>query len=437
MGKVRKLSLSWRRVLFVGCASAVVSLLGSGQVPAGAAARTAHSATKATPASSTLLGGAFVAPGTPAAIPKWDTATGTQSTMATDYLPMNKSWAGMDGTGGSLSWMFTRGWTGSGYTLSLAVPIIPSNPNGTPVGSLATGATGAYNGYFVTLAQTLVADGEANADLRLGWEFTGNWYAWSAMTPAADANFAHYFDQIVTAMRSVPGENFKFVWNPSARSFTAKGSTVEAAYPGNAFVDYIGLDSYDQSWLTPHTRAVSWSLTTLPALTAAANFAAAMGKPLAMTEWGLATTAKNGFGDDPLYIKSMIDWLANPAHNVVYESYFDSSYDTITGGADPLSLAAFAATWASPNFSFNGLSVTSVSPPSGPPSGGTSVTVTGSDFTGATKVTFGGVAGTNLHVVNDSTLTVTSPANAPRTDDVLVTTPDGTSVAVVADHFTY
>jgi hypothetical protein len=63
--------------------------------------------------------------------------------------------------------------------------------------------------------------------------------------------------------------------------------------------------------------------------------------------------------------------------------------------------------------------------------------VTGSDFTGATKVTFGAVAGTNLHVVNDSTLTVTSPPNAAKTDDVLVTTPDGTSIAVLVDHFTY
>jgi hypothetical protein len=383
-----------------------------------------------------LQSGAFVASGTPAAIPKWDAATGTHSTMATDYLPLNKGWAGMDGSGGSLTWMFTHGWTGSGYTLSLGVPIIPTSSGGA-VGSLAVGATGAYNSYFVTLAQTLIADGESNAYLRLGWEFNGNWFAWSAMTPAAEANFASYFDQIVTAMRAVPGENFKFVWNPSARAFTAKGSTVEAAYPGNAFVDVIGLDSYDQTWLTPHTPANSWSMTTLPALTAAQNFAAAMGKPLAMTEWGLTTTSQNGFGDDPLYIKSMLDWMENPANNVIFESYFDGDYSVITGGADPRSLAAFAATWASPNFSFNGLSVTSVSPSSGPPSGGTSVTVTGSDFTGATKVTFGGVAGTNLHVVNDSTLTVTSPPNAAKTDDVLVTTPDGASVAVLVDHFTY
>jgi beta-mannanase len=438
MGKVRKFFLTRRRVLLLlGCASGIVSLVGSGQVLATEAVGAAASITNASTASTTLQSGAFVASGSPGAIAGWDTATGTRSTIATDYLPMNKGWAGMDGSGSSLSWMFTRGWTGSAYTLSLGVPIIPTNSNGTAAGTLAAGATGAYNSYFVTLAQTLIANGESNADLRLGWEFSGTWYAWSATTPAAEANFVLYFDQIVTAMRTVPGENFKFVWNPSARAFTAIGSTVEAAYPGNAFVDYVGLDSYDQTWLAPHTPANSWSLTTLPALTAAHNFAAAMGKPLAMTEWGLATSAVNGLGDDPLYIKSMIDWLENPANNVAYESYFDSGYADLTGGADPNGLAAFVATWGSPDFSFNGLSVTSVSPSSGSPSGGTRVTVTGSDFTGATKVTFAGVAGTNLTVVNDSTLTVTSPPNAPRTDDVLVTTKDGTSVAVGADHFTY
>jgi putative cell wall-binding protein len=73
--------------------------------------------------------------------------------------------------------------------------------------------------------------------------------------------------------------------------------------------------------------------------------------------------------------------------------------------------------------------VSGVSPSSGSTSGGTSVTVTGSSFTGATSVTFGGVAGTNLTVINDSTLTVTAPAHAAGTVDATVTTPSGSSLA--------
>ena len=145
------------------------------------------------------------------------------------------------------------------------MPIIPTDSSGNAVGTLAQGATGAYNSYFVTLAQTLVAGGQANAYLRLGWEFDGSWMAWAATTPGAEASFASYFQQIVTAMRSVPGEQFRFVWNPDAGAFTQSGYSVAAAYPGNAYVDVIGLDAYDQSWAMPQTPTNAWSRPRCPA----------------------------------------------------------------------------------------------------------------------------------------------------------------------------
>jgi len=307
--------------------------------------------TPATP-STTLLEGAYVGAADPSGIASFANATGTTPTIASDYLPSSSGWSGMDGAKGSLSWMFADGWQGTGYTLSLGVPIIPTDANNVAVGNLATGATGAYNSYFITLAQTLVAAGEANADLRLGWEFDGNWYAWEALTPATEVSYAAYFDQIVTAMRSVPGEAFKFVWNPDASAFTTSGYSVTAAYPGNAYVDYIGLDAYDQSWATPQTPANAWSSTTLPDLSAAEQFAASQGKPVALCEWGVAIRPDgHGLGDDPLYVDNMISWLQAAANHVAYESYFDyntlpSGGDTdaeMTGGSFPDSLSAFMA----------------------------------------------------------------------------------------------
>lgn len=257
----------------------------------------------------------------------------------------------MDGVGGSLSWL-TGPWHGSGYRLSLGVPIIPTDANNVPVGTLAAGATGTYNQYFVQLAQTLVAAGEANAYLRLGWEFDGNWYTWNALTPAAEADYATYFQQIVTAMRTVSGENFQFVWNPDAEAFTTSGYSVAAAYPGNAYVDVIGLDIYDQSWVTPLTPSNAWTDTSLPELTAASSFANHEGKPLAITEWATAIRSDgHGLGDDPLFINNMINWMESPSHNVIFESYFNGntfqpggSPDlNLLGGNFPQSLAAFEA----------------------------------------------------------------------------------------------
>ena len=107
--------------------------------------------------------------------------------------------------------------------------------------------------------------GKGNAYLRLGWEFDGNWFpSWAAQTPAAEANFGGYFDQIVTAMRSVPGENFKFVWNPDVGAFAEPGYNVTLAYPGNAYVNVIGVDAYDETWASPRTPATAWNVTSSP-----------------------------------------------------------------------------------------------------------------------------------------------------------------------------
>ena len=81
--------------------------------------------------------------------------------------------------------------------------------------------------------------------------------------------------------------------------------------------------------------------------------------------------------------------------------------------------------------------VTSISPTAGPVAGTTSVTITGTGLTGATGVNFGATAGTAVTVVNDSTVTVTSPAHAAGAVDVRVTTPGGQSVTGAGDLFTY
>ncbi|MGA2037590.1 MAG: IPT/TIG domain-containing protein, partial [Acidimicrobiales bacterium] len=81
--------------------------------------------------------------------------------------------------------------------------------------------------------------------------------------------------------------------------------------------------------------------------------------------------------------------------------------------------------------------VTGVSPTSGPTAGGTSVTVSGSGFTGATGVDFGSTPATSFSVTNDNTITATSPTGSAGTVDITVTTAGGTSATSSADQFTY
>jgi hypothetical protein len=81
--------------------------------------------------------------------------------------------------------------------------------------------------------------------------------------------------------------------------------------------------------------------------------------------------------------------------------------------------------------------VTGRAPAAGTRFGGTVVTITGTDFTGATDVRFGTNAATAFTVVNDTTITATSPPGVPGIVDIQVTTPAGQSAAVAADQYTY
>jgi hypothetical protein len=81
--------------------------------------------------------------------------------------------------------------------------------------------------------------------------------------------------------------------------------------------------------------------------------------------------------------------------------------------------------------------VTSVSPNSGPTTGGTSVTITGTNFTGATAVKFGSTAATSFVVNSATSITATSPAGVLGAVDITVTTSAGTSATSSADQFSY
>jgi len=81
--------------------------------------------------------------------------------------------------------------------------------------------------------------------------------------------------------------------------------------------------------------------------------------------------------------------------------------------------------------------VAKVKPGQGAVAGGTTVKVTGSGFTEAGSVTFGGALASSVTVTSSTALTAVAPAGTAGTVDVRVTTPAGTSTVSAADHFTY
>lgn len=70
--------------------------------------------------------------------------------------------------------------------------------------------------------------------------------------------------------------------------------------------------------------------------------------------------------------------------------------------------------------------LTSIAPSSAVTLGNTGFVITGVGLTGATSVTFGGVAATSINVINSTTVSGVTPPHAAGVVDVVVTTPDGT-----------
>lgn len=194
-----------------------------------------------------------------------------------------------------------------------------------PSSTLVAAAAGDYNSKFYDLGELLVRDGFGNTIIDLGREMNGSWYEWSEQrAPSSEPDaFILAWRQIVTTMRSVPGQHFKFLWTVYPISTSAA-----EAWPGSAYVDYIGTDIFDwygggANGTYPHDaigmldHVEKWEqiLSAKPGgLNWMSAFSKATGKPVIIPEWGLDFHTFGG-QDDPLFITNMMAWMK--AHDAI------------------------------------------------------------------------------------------------------------------------
>ncbi|MBW3609260.1 MAG: hypothetical protein KY463_13065 [Actinobacteria bacterium] len=284
--------------------------------------------------------GVYAGAGAPEAVARFESRIGRPVAVVHDNFS-KESWSALTDVGW---WLSQWGPTKYAQRVVYTVPMLPNSG-----GTLAEGAAGAYNEHFRLLALKLVAGGAGNATLRLGPEFNGNWFKWTIAVPNGGADFAAYWRQIVTTMRSVPGANFKFDWCPNGGSSYVDGQQLraEAAWPGDPYVDYVGLDVYDQSWAA-HRRSAKqrWKefLNQKDGLKWHARFAAAHRKPMSFPEWGLVQRRdSHGGGDNPYFVEQMYEWIRT--NDIAYHMYFeyaDSVADyAIFGGRAPSAARRF------------------------------------------------------------------------------------------------
>ncbi|MGY5122175.1 glycoside hydrolase family 26 protein [Streptomyces sp. 900105755] len=235
---------------------------------------------------------------------------GTELKVAHTYLPGNR-WADIEGAPGFLDvWAHWRRGRAD-RTLVLNVPMQERNEEG--IGDdevrslLRQGAAGAFDHHFRALAERLVDLRVPDTVIVLGWEMNGITYT-HRCGPDPEA-WKTYWRRIVTTMRAVPGQKFRFDFT-SSRGRDAVPWT--QCYPGDDTVDIIGMDSYDQ----PAGLSFDQQVREPYGLQQHVDFAKAHGKPVSYPEWGLFRN-----GDNAEYMRRMLAWMDQ--HKPLYNTLTD------------------------------------------------------------------------------------------------------------------
>ncbi|AKJ13086.1 hypothetical protein ABB07_24540 [Streptomyces incarnatus] len=216
--------------------------------------------------------------------------------------------------------------------LVVNVPMMERNEDHLPDAEvrqlLQRAAAGDFDRHFRVLAERLVALGVPDTILVPGWEMNGITYTHRCGPDPAD--WKTYWRRVVTVMRSVPGQRFRFDFTPNRG---ADAVPWPQCYPGDDVVDIIGMDSYDQPEGITFDRQVSEPY----GLQYQVDFAKAHGKPFSYPEWGLFRN-----GDDPRYVLRMLAWMDE--HKPLYHTISDyCPHGVWLCSANPRSSAVYRA----------------------------------------------------------------------------------------------
>jgi hypothetical protein len=181
------------------------------------------------------------------AITDYETDTGHQVAIAHFWRDWNT------GTGGS-AWIPTAFMNAlyARHTLPL-ITISPTYFSGTasPAITLTSITAGSYDSVITAQAQAL-RDYRHPVLVRMMHEFNGNWYPNWSVNPSnptyswTPAQYIAAWRHIVDIYHSVGAYNVGFVWCPNIWYASSLAKDPMTQYPGDAYVDWIGLDGYNK-----------------------------------------------------------------------------------------------------------------------------------------------------------------------------------------------
>jgi hypothetical protein len=208
-----------------------------------------------------------------------------------------------------------------------------------PAYSLSNIIDGRYDGYIRSWAEGVKGLGYTIA-LRFAHEMNGNWYPWAVFANGNQpSQYVQAWRHVHDIFTQVGATNVIWVWSPNIiwNSFTDFASL----YPGNSYVDWIGLSGYYGTPGMLHYK--SFDQTFDPTIADLQTFTS---KPLVITETG----ATNVSGEMAPWITQMFQEL--PAHTDIIGVIWFEAFNVIDWKVtdDRAASRAFAAGLASPQY---------------------------------------------------------------------------------------
>jgi mannan endo-1,4-beta-mannosidase len=188
---------------------------------------------------------------------------------------------------------------------------------------------------------------------RILHENTGSWFWWGAAqsTPTEYINLYRYTVEYLRDVKKV--RNFLYVYSPNA-GMGGKAETFLERYPGDAYVDVLGLDSYG-----PAENNDSWLNTIVQDSAMIVKLAEARGKVAALSEVGIQEGDIRAGKKDPDWYTTLLAKLKADEHasKIAYMLVWrnglpDHFWVPVTTG-DAATLADFKAFHADPYTLFN------------------------------------------------------------------------------------
>jgi hypothetical protein len=270
---------------------------------------------------------------------------GTATDAATMY-PESTTWQTIHDS----HWHVTT-YAGFDGTLVYGLPMLPN----TGVGDFGTITKGEHDWVYRKVAHNLLSEGRDRSIVRIGWEANGDWFPWRASAKTA-SQYVRAYRHIVAVLQSVAPDlviDFDIACGTHLLGQHDRLDALTELYPGDDVVDIVGCDTYD--WY--HTKAenpTTWRAAIRPAdrvgIADVADFARQHGKGLSIPEWGLASPADGGLGDNPYYIEKMHSFFEANADVLVLESYFSEPETSLANSIwdpdqNPRSSAVYARLW--------------------------------------------------------------------------------------------